>query len=73
MAVRPLAYLADVHHWTRFISIQNHYNLVYREEEREMLPLCRVEGTAWLRLPWPGYCTNRMSTSRSLVQVSGST
>ena len=30
--------------WTRFVSMQNHYNLLYREEEREMLPLCRAEG-----------------------------
>lgn len=37
-------YLADLHGWTRFVSMQNHYNLVYREEEREMLPLCRAEG-----------------------------
>jgi aryl-alcohol dehydrogenase (NADP+) len=37
-------YLADRHGWTRFVSMQNHYNLVYREEEREMLPLCREEG-----------------------------
>jgi aryl-alcohol dehydrogenase (NADP+) len=37
-------YLADQHRWTRFITMQNHYNLVYREEEREMLPLCRAEG-----------------------------
>src|SRR3984957_3252662 len=33
-------YLADLHGWTRFVSMQNHYNLIYREEEREMLPLC---------------------------------
>lgn len=32
-------YLADKHGWTRFVSIQNHYNLVYREEEREVIPL----------------------------------
>jgi aryl-alcohol dehydrogenase (NADP+) len=32
------------HGWTRFVSMQNHYNLVYREEEREMMPLCRTEG-----------------------------
>jgi aryl-alcohol dehydrogenase (NADP+) len=32
-------YVADRHGWTRFVSMQNHYNLVYREEEREMLPL----------------------------------
>lgn len=42
--------LADMHGWTRFISMQNHYNLVYREEEREMLPLCRSEGVAVM--PW---------------------
>lgn len=34
---------ADLHGWTRFISMQNHLNLIYREEEREMLPLCREE------------------------------
>jgi aryl-alcohol dehydrogenase (NADP+) len=43
-------YLADLHGWTRFISMQNHYNLVYREEEREMLPLCRAEGIGVI--PW---------------------
>ena len=35
---------------TRFVSMQNHYNLVYREEEREMIPLCREEGVAVI--PW---------------------
>jgi aryl-alcohol dehydrogenase-like predicted oxidoreductase len=30
--------------WTRFLSMQNHYNLLYREEEREMVPLCRDQG-----------------------------
>jgi len=43
-------YLADLHGWTRFVSMQNHYNLVYREEEREMLPLCRAEGVGVI--PW---------------------
>jgi aryl-alcohol dehydrogenase-like predicted oxidoreductase len=33
-------YTADLHGWTRFVSMQPHYNLIYREEEREMLPLC---------------------------------
>ncbi|HSB36252.1 MAG TPA: aldo/keto reductase [Thermoanaerobaculia bacterium] len=42
--------LADLHGWPRFVSMQNHYNLVYREEEREMLPLCTAEGVAVL--PW---------------------
>ncbi|WP_407354174.1 aldo/keto reductase [Luteimonas sp. R10] len=36
--------------WARFVAMQNHYNLVYREEEREMLPLCRSEGIAVV--PW---------------------
>jgi len=43
-------YLADQHGWTRFVSMQNHYNLVYREEEREMNPLCRAEGVGVI--PW---------------------
>jgi aryl-alcohol dehydrogenase (NADP+) len=43
-------HLADRHGWTRFVAMQNHYNLVYREEEREMLPLCRAEGVGVI--PW---------------------
>jgi aryl-alcohol dehydrogenase-like predicted oxidoreductase len=43
-------YRADLHGWTRFVSMQNHYNLVYREEEREMLPLCRAEDVGVI--PW---------------------
>ena len=42
--------LADRHGWPRFVSMQNHDNLVYREEEREMLPLCRQEGIGVI--PW---------------------
>jgi 1-deoxyxylulose-5-phosphate synthase len=42
--------VADAHGWTRFASMQNHYNLIYREEEREMLPLCRAEGIGVI--PW---------------------
>jgi aryl-alcohol dehydrogenase-like predicted oxidoreductase len=41
-------YLAERHGWTRFASMQNHYNLVYREEEREMIPLCVDQGVAVL-------------------------
>jgi len=37
-------YAAEKHGWTRFVSMQNHLNLIYREEEREMLPLCRAQG-----------------------------
>ncbi len=42
--------LADRHGYARFITMQSHYNLVYREEEREMIPLCRAEGVGVL--PW---------------------
>ncbi len=37
-------HVARTHGWTRFVAMQNHLNLLYREEEREMLPLCRAEG-----------------------------
>jgi aryl-alcohol dehydrogenase-like predicted oxidoreductase len=39
-------HVAEKNGWTRFVSMQNHYNLIYREEEREMLPLCLEEGIA---------------------------
>ena len=42
--------VAREHGWTRFVSMQNHYNLAYREEEREMIPLCRDQGVAIV--PW---------------------
>ncbi len=45
-----MLYTADAMGMTRFVSMQNHYNLVYREEEREMMPLCREEGIAVI--PW---------------------
>jgi len=41
---------AESHGWTRFVSMQNHYNLVYREEEREMIPLCVDQGVGLI--PW---------------------
>ncbi len=52
-------YLADVHGWTRFVSMQNHYNLLYREEEREMLPLCRAEGIGVI--PWSPLARGRLA------------
>ena len=42
--------LSERHGWARFVSMQNHYNLVYREEEREMMPLCEEEGIGVI--PW---------------------
>lgn len=52
-------YLADRHGWTRFISMQNHYNLLYREEEREMLPLCQAEGIGVI--PWSPLARGRLA------------
>jgi aryl-alcohol dehydrogenase-like predicted oxidoreductase len=43
-------HVADLHHWTRFVSMQPHYNLVYREEEREMIPQCIDQGVGII--PW---------------------
>jgi 1-deoxyxylulose-5-phosphate synthase len=43
-------YLSRLHGWSRFVSMQNHYNLLYREEEREMMALCREEGVGVI--PW---------------------
>jgi aryl-alcohol dehydrogenase (NADP+) len=45
-----MQHVAERNGWTRFVSMQNHYNLVYREEEREMIPLCRDQGVGLL--PW---------------------
>jgi len=43
-------HISEKHGWTKFISMQNHYNLVYREEEREMIPLCQDQGIGLI--PW---------------------
>jgi aryl-alcohol dehydrogenase (NADP+) len=45
-----MLYTADANGWTRFATMQNHYNLIYREEEREMIPLCLEEGIGVI--PW---------------------
>ena len=52
-------YLADLHSWTRFISMQPHYNLLNREDEREMLPLCLSEGIGVL--PWSPLARGRLA------------
>ena len=67
-------YLADLHGWTRFVSMQNHYNLLYREEEREMIGLCQSEGIGlipWsplargrLTRPWQSESTKRFETDQ---------
>jgi 1-deoxyxylulose-5-phosphate synthase len=52
-------YTADLGGWTRFVSMQNHYNLIYREEEREMLPLCADLGVGVL--PWSPLARGRLT------------
>jgi aryl-alcohol dehydrogenase-like predicted oxidoreductase len=50
---------ADLGGWTRFVSMQNHYNLLYREEEREMLPLCADMGVGVI--PWSPLARGRLT------------
>ncbi|MBN9608950.1 MAG: alcohol dehydrogenase [Actinobacteria bacterium 69-20] len=52
-------YLSDLNGWARFVSMQNHYNLIYREEEREMLPLCADQGIGVL--PWSPLARGRLA------------
>jgi aryl-alcohol dehydrogenase-like predicted oxidoreductase len=52
-------YLADQRGWTRFATMQNHYNLLNREEEREMMPLCASEGVGVL--PWSPLARGRLT------------
>jgi len=52
-------YTADAHGWTRFASMQNHYNLLNREEEREMLPLCADQGIGVV--PWSPLARGRLT------------
>ena len=77
-------YLADRHGWSRFVTMQPHYNLLYREEEREMLPLCLDQGIGvmpWsplargkLARPWDAEATKRSETdgyAKSLYRKRG--
>src|SRR5437763_13567985 len=52
-------HLADLHGWTRFVSMQNHYNLLYREEEREMMRLCQDQGIGVI--PWSPLARGRLT------------
>jgi aryl-alcohol dehydrogenase-like predicted oxidoreductase len=70
-------YLADLHSWTRFVSMQDHYNLLYREEEREMLPLCADQGIGVI--PWSPLARGKLtrpwdeSTERAQTDEFGKT
>ena len=56
-------YVAESHGWTKFISMQNHYNLLYREEEREMIPLCLDQGVGCI--PWSPLARGMLAGNRS--------
>jgi len=56
-------HVAEKHGWTRFVSMQNHLNLLYREEEREMLPLCTEEGIGVI--PYSPLASGRLTRERS--------
>ncbi len=68
-------YSADLNGWTRFVSMQNYYNLLYREEEREMLPFCLDQGVG--SIPWSPLARGRLTrpweqqTKRSEVDQFG--
>ncbi len=68
---------ADLGGWTRFVSMQNHYNLIYREEEREMLPLCEDMGVGVI--PWSPLARGRLTrdweaeTARAQTDEFGAT
>lgn len=76
-------YTAEKYGWTRFVSMQNHLNLIYREEEREMLPLCREEkigcipysplASGRLTRDWSPESSLRAQTDRVAVSKYGST
>ena len=54
-----MLHVAEQHGWSRFVSMQDHYNLLYREEEREMLPLCAAEGIGVI--PWSPLARGRLT------------
>lgn len=70
-------YTQQLNGWTKFVSMQNHYNLLYREEEREMLPVCADQGVAVI--PWSPLARGRLTrdwdagTARSETDEFGST
>ncbi len=64
-------YTAEKHGWTKFVSMQNHYNLLYREEEREMLPLCRDMGIGVI--PWSPLARGFLAGNRTRENMQPTT
>jgi aryl-alcohol dehydrogenase-like predicted oxidoreductase len=56
-------HVAELNGWTRFVSMQNHYNLIYREEEREMIPLCLDQGVGII--PWSPLARGLLAGNRT--------
>jgi aryl-alcohol dehydrogenase-like predicted oxidoreductase len=63
--------VSDANGFERFVSMQNHYNLVYREEEREMIPLCESEGVGCI--PWSPLARGLLTGSRQSIEDREST
>ena len=59
-------YVATINGWTRFVSMQNHYNLIYREEEREMIPACIDQGVGLI--PWSPIARGFLGRTRASIK-----
>jgi aryl-alcohol dehydrogenase (NADP+) len=66
-----MLHLAGQRSWPRFVTMQNHYNLLYREEEREMIPFCRAEGIGLI--PWSPLARGRLARQPQASTVRSKT
>jgi aryl-alcohol dehydrogenase-like predicted oxidoreductase len=66
-----MLFVAEKMGFSRFVSMQNHYNLIYREEEREMIPFCRDQGVAVI--PWSPLARGRLAGNKRSGTVRGKT
>ena len=64
-------HVAEKHGWTQFVTMQNHYNLVYREEEREMIPLCVDQGVGLI--PWSPLARGFLAGTRTREEWGATT
>lgn len=64
-------YLADLNGWSRFVSMQDHYNLIHRKAEREMLPLCADQGIGVV--PWSPLARGRLTRVRDTATACAAT
>jgi aryl-alcohol dehydrogenase-like predicted oxidoreductase len=66
-----MQHIAERNGWTQFVSMQNHYNLIYREEEREMIPLCIDQGVGVI--PWSPLARGFLAGNRSREKAADET